>query len=204
MMTTTETTFPDYPEKQAFCTSAEVVYNVKGANVFPDPSLYNGQFEVLKTWLSRDYLWNTVRQQGGAYGCFIQFNQLTGNMGIISYRDPQVEKTFAAYDNAWVRVEALELPETVLQQLIIGTYGNFDPHQGPAARGATARNEYLSGITLADKQQRVDEILTTNVVDLRAFGRYLKNISESSFIATIGNSVKIKENASLYDDIVEL
>ena len=199
-----ETTFPDHPEKQAFCTSAEIVYNVKGCNVFPDPNLYNGQFEVLKTWLSRDYLWNTVRQKGGAYGCFIQFNQLTGNMGIISYRDPQVTKTFAAYDNAWNQAETLELPDTVLQQLIIGTYGSFDPHQGPAARGATARNEFLSGITSADKQQRVEEILKTNVADLQAFAPYLKNLSESRFVATIGNRAKIQEHASLYDEIVEL
>jgi len=203
-MEESSTQFPEHPKKQAFCTSAEVVYNVKGANLFPDPNLYSGQFEVLKTWLSRDYLWNTVRQVGGAYGCFIQFNQLTGNMGIISYRDPQVEKTFAAYDNAWTQVESLQLPQPVLQQLVIGTYGNFDPHQGPAAQGATARNEYLSGITPADKQQRVDEILTTEVADLQAFAPYLKNIAESTFIATIGNSAKIKENAALYDDIIEL
>jgi len=198
------TSFPEHPMREAFCTSAEVVYNVKGAHLFPDPNLYSGQFEVLKTWLSRDYLWNTVRQVGGAYGCFIQFNQLTGNIGLISYRDPQVEKTFAAYDNAWIQVENLKLSQSVLQQLIIGTYGNFDPHQGPAAQGATARNEYLSGITLADKQQRVDEILATEIADLQLFAPYLKNITQSPFIATIGNSAKIKENAALYDEIIEL
>ena len=196
--------FPKHPLKQAFCTSAEVVYNIQGCNLFPDPDTYNGRFEVLRTWLSRDYLWNTVRQVGGAYGCFIQFNQITGNLALVSYRDPQIAKTFAAYDNAWQQVENIELSPQVLQQLIIGTYGNFDPHQGPAARGATARNEYLSGINAADKQRRVEEILSTDVADLKAFAPYLKNLSEKNFIATIGNSTKIKENASLYDDIIEL
>ena len=51
------------------------------------------------------------------------------------------------------RLEYLDLPRPVLQQLVIGTYGNFDPHQGPAGLGITARNEYLSGITAAFKQQ---------------------------------------------------
>ncbi len=196
--------FPKHPLKQAFCTPAEVTYNIQGCSLFPDPDAYNGQFEVLRTWLSRDYLWNTVRQVGGAYGCFIQFNQITGNLAFVSYRDPQIVKTFAAYNNTWEQVENIELVPPVLQQLIIGTYGSFDPHQGPAARGATARNEYLSGVSASDKQRRVEEILSTEVADLQAFAPYLKNLSEKNAIATIGNSAKIKENASLYDDIIEL
>lgn len=195
---------PDHPAKQAFCTSAEVVYNVQGCNLFPDPDLYDGKFEVLKTWLSRDYFWNTVRQLGGAYGCFIQFNQLTGNMAVISYRDPQIVKTFNAYDASWKQIEQLDLPQSALHQLIIGTYGNFDPHQGPAGLGTTARNEFLSGITPAFKQQRVDEILATRLEDLRSFAPYLKNLAENKFITTIGNREKIYENAVLYDDITEL
>ncbi len=196
--------FPKRPLRQAFCTSAEVVYNIQGCNLFPDPDTYNGQFEVLRTWLSRDYLWNTVRQVGGAYGCFIQFNQITGNLAFVSYRDPQIVKTFAAYNNTWEQVENMELAPPVLQQLIIGTYGSFDPHQGPAARGATARNEYLSGISASDKQCRVEQILSTEVTDLQAFAPYFKNLFEKNSIASIGNSAKIKENASLYDDIIDL
>ncbi len=198
------TSFPKHPLKEAFCTSAEVVYNIQGCNLFSDPDTYNGQFEVLKTWLSRDYLWNTVRQVGGAYGCFIQFNQRTGNLAMISYRDPQIVKTFATYDDTWKQVEHLDLSQPVLQQLVIGTYGNFDPHQGPAGLGITARNEYLAGITSAFKQQRVEEILATTVEDLRFFTPYLKNIAENKFTATIGNSSKIKGNSAIFDNIVDL
>jgi len=196
--------FPQYPAKQAFCTSAEVLYNVQGCRLFPNVDAYTGGFEVLKTWLSRDYLWNTVRQIGGAYGCFIQFNQRTGNLAMISYRDPRIAKTFAAYDDAWQQVENIELPETVLRQLIIGTYGSFDPHQGPATLGATARNEYLFGITSSFKQQRIREILATQVADLKSFAPYLKNLAVNKYIATIGNSARIQEHKELFDDVMEL
>jgi Zn-dependent M16 (insulinase) family peptidase len=196
--------FPQYPAKQAFCTSAEVVYNVQGCKLFSDPDAYNGGFEVLKTWLSRDYLWNTVRQIGGAYGCFIQFNQRTGNLAMVSYRDPQIVRTFAAYDDVWHQVQDIDLPASVLRQLIIGTYGNFDPHQGPATLGATARNEYLLGITPSFKRQRVKEILSATVTDLKSFAPYLKNLAENKYIATIGNSAKIREHQELYEDVMEL
>ncbi len=196
--------FPEYPTRQAFCTSAEVLFNVQGCRLFPDPDAYNGSFEVLKTWLSRDYLWNTVRQLGGAYGCFVQFNQRTGNLAMVSYRDPQIEKTFGAYDHAWKEVEGIELSDSALRQVIIGTYGSFVPHQGPGTRGAAARNEYLLGITPAFKRRRLGEIIGTQDADLRSFSPFLKNLAEEKYIATIGNGVKIHAHSEFYDDIIDL
>jgi len=64
---------------------------------------------------------------GGAYGCFIQFSHISGNFAVISYRDPQVRKTYDSYQAMAEVVKNLDLPKEVLQQLIIGTYGNFYP-----------------------------------------------------------------------------
>ena len=175
----------DIPDHEAFITSAEVVFAAQGGNLLPKGSGYNGHFEVLKTYLSRDYLWNTVRQMGGAYGCFIQFSHITGNLALISYRDPQVRKTYEAYDRIPEIVANLELPEKVLEQIIIGTYGSFDPHQSPAAKGATARNEYLSGIDINYKHQRLEEIVSTTIADLQAFAPAFKQMK--SYRAVIGN-----------------
>jgi len=196
--------FPEYPRRQAFCTSAEVLYNVQGCRLFSDTKQYNGAFEVLKTWLSRDYLWNSVRQTGGAYGCFIQFNQRTGTFALISYRDPQLERTFAAYDSVWREVEQLELGEAVMTQLIIGTYGAFDPHQGPPAKGATARNELLFGITPAFKGRRIREIIAARADSMQKYAPYLKNLAEKGYRATIGNGAKIRESSDFFDEIIDL
>jgi Zn-dependent M16 (insulinase) family peptidase len=196
--------FPVFPRSQAFCTAAEVVYNVQACSLFDDKDSYNGHFEVLKTWLSRDYLWNTVRQVGGAYGCFVQFNHITGNFGLVSYRDPQIGRTYEAYDGIAETLQNLELQRPVLDQLIIGTYGSFNPHQGPAAQGLTARNEYLSGITPAYKQQRIGEIIDTTVEKMQAFTLLFQNLNNNSFRATIGNCEKIREQADLFDSIIEL
>ena len=84
---------------------------------------------------------------GGAYGCFVQFNHVTGNIGFVSYRDPHVAKTFAAYDALPEHIGKLNVSSQVLDQLVIGTYGSLTPHQSPAAKGLSARNDYLSGIT---------------------------------------------------------
>ncbi len=196
--------FPEFERSQAFCTAAEVVYNVQACTLFHDHDSYNGNFEVLKTWLSRDYLWNTVRQVGGAYGCFVQFNYLTGNFGLVSYRDPQIARTYDSYNAIGQTLQDLELDRPVLDQLIIGTYGSFNPHQGPAAQGLTARNEYLSGITPEYKQQRIGEIIDTTVDSMKVFAPLFGNLRNNGFRSTIGNSQKIKENADLFDSIIEL
>ena len=173
--------------------------------MFPSPTdQYQGSFEVLRTWLSRDYLWNSVRQRGGAYGCFIQFSQVTGNLALISYRDPQVEQTFAAYQQIPAQVADLSLSDPVLRQLIIGTYGSFDPHQGPAGKGATARNEYLSGIDPEFKRQRVREILSASDQDLRRYASFLDCLRSTRILASIGNTDLIRHHSHLYDQIIEL
>ncbi len=192
------------PAHEAFITSAEVVFAVQGGNLLKNADGYNGHFEVLKTYLSRDYLWNTVRQMGGAYGCFIQFGQLSGNLAFVSYRDPQVKKTYDAYNDVPNVVAGLSLPDKVLEQLIIGTYGNFDPLQSAAARGATARNDYLNGIDARYKQQRLAEITATRVADLHSFAPAFATMTANSHRAIIGNRSKIEAAASLFDTIVEL
>jgi len=197
-------TEPAFSRHEAFITAAEVVFNVQGGVLFPVKEHYTGSFEVLKTFLSRDYLWNTVRQMGGAYGCFIQFNYLTGNIALVSYRDPHVRKTYRFFEQLPEVVAGIELSGKTLDQLIIGTYGAFDPHQSAAARGATARNEYLSGITVADKQHRLREITATTTADLRSFADHFRQMLADSYRSVIGNRLKIETDGELFDDIVDL
>lgn len=189
----------------AFTTAAEIVYNVQAYNLFSDASQYTGAFEVLKTWLSRDYLWNTVRQMGGAYGCFIQFNHLSGNFGMVSYRDPQVKRTFDAYDALPTVIRNLDVSDELLNQLVIGAYGSMTPHQGPATKGATARNDYLAGITPAFKQQRIDELLGVTPRELNEFAQLFAAAEErGTFRASLGNSSKITQDKALFEQISEL
>ncbi len=197
-------TLPDLPAHEALITSAEIVFAVQAGSLLPNGAGYNGHFEVLKNYLSRDYLWNTVRQMGGAYGCFIQFSHITGNLGFVSYRDPQVRKTYDSYAAIPAMISGLQLSGKALEQLVIGTYGNFDPLQSAAAKGATARNEFLSGITPAHKQQRIEEIITTRVADMQAFAPAFTRMLSGSHRVIIGNRGKIEKDRDLFERISEL
>lgn len=192
------------PTHEAFITAAEVVFAAQGGVLLEGGEGYNGSFEVLKTWLNRDYLWNTVRQMGGAYGCFSQFSPVSGNIAFVSYRDPQVQKTYDAYDAIAKKIEELEFSDGVLEQLIIGTYGNLDPHQSSALKGATARNEYLNGITREFKEQRLEEMLVTTTEKVRAFAPAFAEMNRFAHRAIIGNRAKIEKDGGLFDKFTEL
>ncbi len=195
---------PEPARHEAYITSAEVVFAIQTGRIFSDNSHYNGHFDVLKTYLSRDYLWNSVRQMGGAYGCFIQFSHLTGNLGFVSYRDPQVRKTYDSYQAIGKVVEDLHIPEKILEQLIIGTYGNLDPHLNAAAKGATAKNDHLIGIDKEFKLQRIQEVIATTNADLRNFAPAFKEMLANSYRTIIGNRNKIENDRELFDVITEL
>ncbi len=192
------------PNHEAFITASEVVFAVQGGNLFKEGRGYNGHFEVLKTFLARDYFWNSVRQMGGAYGCFIQFGQLTGNIAFVSYRDPQVKKTYDAYNKVADVINDLTLSDKVLEQLIIGTYGNFDPLLSPAAKGTIARNDFLNGIDAAYREQRLLEITATSLNDMRRFAPIFEKMTAGSHRAIIGNRDKIEADRSLFDAFTEL
>lgn len=193
-----------FPRHEAFITGAEVVFVVQGGNLLKDGEGYNGHFEVLKTYLSRDYLWNTVRQMGGAYGCFIQFGQISGNLAFVSYRDPQVKKTYDAYNDVPGIISNLELPTKIMEQLIVGTYGNFDPLQSVAAKGASARNNYLNGIDSDYRKKRLKEIITTTPADLRSFADAFAEMTPNSIRSIIGNRQKIEGDKNLFDVLTNL
>ncbi|MDR3089919.1 MAG: insulinase family protein [Desulfobulbaceae bacterium] len=192
------------PAHEAFITASEVVFCVQAANLFTNGQGYNGHFEALKTWLSRDYLWNTVRQMGGAYGCFIQASSISGNFACISYRDPQVRKTYAAYQDMAEKVAALNLDQRALAQLILGAYGACDPHLSAIGKGVTARNEYLMGVTAAEKRQRLREIIGVTNEHLREFAAKFAAMLPLAHRSIIGNRGKIEGGRELFDRIYEL
>src|SRR5699024_3999083 len=84
-------------KNEGFMTSSEVQYVGKGYNFKKPGHHYSGTLQVLRTILSYDYLWNSIRVQGGAYGAFFNAGR-DGNMYLGSYRDPNLVETLEAYD----------------------------------------------------------------------------------------------------------
>ena len=77
-------------KNEGFLTASNVQYVGKGANLYEMGFKYSGQFEALKGLLRTGFLWDKVRVHGGAYGSSNSFDFLTGDYGLVSYRDPNL------------------------------------------------------------------------------------------------------------------
>ena len=128
---------------EAFITAGMIQYNACAGSFSEEGLNYNGSMNVLKNILSNEYLWNNIRVKGGAYGCMCGFAP-SGNAFFTSYRDPNLEQTYAVYDRAADYVASLELDERELTKYIIGAIGAVDTPMTASMKGARSLAAYMS------------------------------------------------------------
>ena len=195
--------FPKSKLNEGILSSANVQYVSKGYNFRDSGYDYSGKMAVLGTILSRDYLHNRIRAQGGAYGAGISFGR-TGLVTTYSYRDPNLTETIEVYDNMADYIENLNLNEEDLSTYIIGTISKLDPAITPHGKGAIATSRYITGLTQEEVQKTRDEVLDTKLEDLKAFAPLLKDTMKENYLCVLGNEAKIEENEKVFEKLVKL
>ncbi len=188
---------------EGILSSANVQFVSKGYNFKRLGYDYNGSMRVLATILNGDYLHNRVRAQGGAYGVGISFEK-TGHMTTFSYRDPNLKETVSVYDNMSDYIKELDLNQSELTQYIIGTISRLEPAMTPHMKGQLETTRYISGITQEEVQKTRDEVLSTNLDNLKAFAPLLADTMKEDYLCVLGNENKIKENKDLFNNLVKL
>ncbi|WP_125153054.1 insulinase family protein [Clostridium rectalis] len=188
---------------QGLMTSGEVQYNAKGFNFKKLGYNYKGSLQVLKTVISFNYLWNKVRVQGGAYGCFGGFNK-NGNMYFVSYRDPNLKSTIEVYNNAYSYIDKFSADDREITKYIIGTMSDIDSPLTPSMKGDKAAANYISNITQEDIQKERDEILSTNVEEIKKLTSLVKDCMKENYICVLGSEEKIKKNKDLFNELIHV
>ena len=164
---------------------------------------YTGAFNVLKTILGYDYLWNNVRVKGGAYGCFASFSR-NGLCSIVSYRDPHLNNTLKIYRELSDFLENFECSDRQMNQYIIGAISDIDLPQTPSIEGKTNCIYYLTSYDDDDRQRVRDEILSCDASAISALGKLIRASFEKENICVIGSEKKIKDNSGMFDSVTNL
>jgi Zn-dependent M16 (insulinase) family peptidase len=174
------------PVSEGLTLPSQVNFVGKAANLYQNGYRMHGSEMVITSHLGGTWLWDRVRVQGGAYGSFCQFDQNTGVVSFLSYRDPNVERTLDTYDQAGSFLREMELDDAELSKAIIGTIGDLDAYQLPDAKGYTALVRHLIGYTDEQRQQWRDEVLATRREDFVAFGEQLEYLREQGVVVVLG------------------
>jgi len=135
----------------------------------------NGRDLVAAQYISRYYIWNEIRVKNGAYGGMAGIDPISGQISLVSYRDPHLEQTLQTFDRINQHLSEVDINSEDTERLIIGTISSMDQYQLPDARGYAAMIRYLSGITDAERQAVRDQVLSFKADQLKDFQMTILN-----------------------------
>ncbi len=168
---------------------------------------FSPRHQVINTHLYSRYFWDEIRAKGGAYGASATATR-QGLVGYVSYRDPRVGDTYAIYDKLPDWMEANMPDEEAIGSMIVSTVGStyFAP-RSPMDLGAAALGRYLIGVTAADRQAEIEDILATTAADFTAYTAAVRSLmAEGRGVRTaLGNADLIRRSGLFAEDeIAEL
>lgn len=109
-----------------------------------------GLMRVVRSILSYEYLWNTVRVKNGAYGTgFVP--RRDGFIAFYSYRDPSPANSLKYYKESSAYLRALADSECDLTKFVIGAIGEYDTLLTPRTEFAIATRDCLNGWSTEDE-----------------------------------------------------
>ena len=193
-------------KKEGLTIPAQVNYVGKGANLYDLGYQNHGSADVILGYLRLTHLWEKIRIQGGAYGAYAVFDDRSGVLTFLSYRDPNVTSTIESFDKAadfLKNIDSSRLSEHELTKAIIKAIGNMDSYQLPDAKGYTSMMRYLIHRTEEMRQKTRDEVLSTNGEDFIAFGEVLQKVAQSNAVAVLGSQAAI-ESANVGLDVTKV
>ena len=181
------------PKGEVLRVPAQVNYVGKGANLYDLGYTWHGSAHVVTRHLRMAWLWDQVRVQGGAYGVFCGLDRLSGAWTQVSYRDPNVAATLAAYDGSAAWLKALNPDARELGNAIVGAVGDLDAYLLPDAKGMSSLVRRLSNDTDEVRQELRDQILGVTARDFHRFGEALEATQGHSSVVVLGGDAAAAE-----------
>ena len=183
---------------------SQVNYVGKGGNLFQAGYQLNGSILAINNYLNSTWIWEKVRVQGGAYGGFNTFDNYSGIMTFLSYRDPNVLSTLEVYDGTADFLRRLELSQAELTKSIIGAIGDLDAYQLPDAKGYTSLVRRLLGVTDQRRQRFRDELLAASPEQFKDLGVAMESLLRDGQVVVLGSSGALQAAAEQRPGWIEI
>lgn len=181
---------------EGFVVPSQVQYVGKAGNVFDFGYRFHGSALVITRFLRTGWLWDRVRVQGGAYGAFCRLNRLSGVMSLLSYRDPNLERTLETYDKTAQHLQQLDLSQHEIDRNILGVIGDLDAYMLPDAMGYAAMARRITGQTPAMLDELRAQVFETRLEHFREFAEVMQVFAERAVVGVVGGQEAIDRSAS--------
>ena len=194
--------FPTPAKKEGIIVDSNIAYNAVGA------SFRQMGYESLEPWvdvclsiLSDQLVYPVLREQMGAYSAFAT---VWGGDYIIlgSYMDPNVATTFAFFETLPEQIRSLGITQEEMDRYIIYQYAYDTKPQGELSGAVSGIISTISGKGPEKKLQRLHGYKETTPQHLMELADMIEKLLAAGGRSTAGNAGMIRENADLYDVIL--
>lgn len=185
---------PDFErEAEGLSIPAQVNYVGSAYSLYQHGYQLHGSIAVIKNYLRTTYLWEKIRVQGGAYGAMVAFDLNTGELNLLSYRDPNLLSTLDNYAGVPQFLRSLDLSQGELTKGIIGAIGELDTYLLPDAKGYTSMARYLTRFDAEARQTYREQILGASQADFKALAEVLQAAGQEPQVVVLGSAEAINK-----------
>lgn len=188
---------------EAFIINSAVNFNIKSGDFKKFGAKYSGSMNVLKSIISREYLWNNIRVKGGSYGCGCVISR-SGVLNLYSYRDPKVAETYDCYNNISKFLKDTNIDDNIVKKYIIGAIREIDKPKSTDSTFSEVILRYLSEISIDIINTQRIEILETTSKDIKNYSEFFENIINQNYFCTIGVESEINNNKDIFENIIKV
>ncbi|MBE6542526.1 MAG: insulinase family protein, partial [Ruminococcaceae bacterium] len=183
---------------------SQVQYVARAGNLINAGMEYSAAYQVVKTAVNIDYLYQQIRVKGGAYGCGCVFGADSGNVHFSSYRDPRLAETDGVYCGTGDFVRGVKFDENELDKFIVGTFSAYERPLSPAGKTHRSMDAYFMGKTYEDILRERGEMLEITDEQFRSCADVFDAVCKQNYICAVGNEKKIKEQTDMFDSFITI
>ena len=125
-------------------------------------------------------------------------------MFFTSYRDPNLKDTLKVYDEAGEFIKNFDAGEREMRKYIIGAISDLDYPLNPSMQGEAAAENYIKGTKYEDRQKEREDVLNTDVKQIREYGNLIEDAMKKNCICVLGNEDKIKQEKDLFNQLANV
>lgn len=159
----------------AYIIPSEVNFNCLGVQL----PCFKGYMNVVRRIAESGYIWDKIRLEGGAYGGGCGFTR-SGIMYMYSYRDPMLERTYAAFEGIGKYLSEFDADSSELNRFIVGAANEKLRPIKDKTVNSRILDLILQGRTYEGELAQWNELLDCTCDDIRRVGNMFQSVLDKA------------------------
>ncbi len=162
---------------------------------------YTADMDAVASLITDLYLIPQLREEYGVYTPMHYYDSFAGSY-LISYRDPNIEETFAVYDALPALLSSGDTDQDALDGYILSCYSAYAMPGGELSGAVSAITSHLCGEPEDLKIRHMEELKSLTPERLRAYAEAYRMLAENGRRFTVGSESAVSAHEALYDRIL--